>query len=265
MAPSPEPEPDTETSHTDTDERPLTIGLWEPSTTPIESELKSGLPDAERSVVGRDVNPLEVHAVDCLIADCSAPEVTSAAVYEQIRELYPEKPLVVITAGSDAAFLERLETADAAAHVPRTETGIPTALVSARCKRLAARPLSAADTDAAEETADDTRPMTQRLGLWVLWVIAVATYGVGDSVSTIIAVYLVDGLGEGNPLVAVLLAEFGIRGLFGLKILVFLIAITINLYGRQREDWVGYYGPPAFVALLGAVLTASNLIAIVTA
>ena len=248
-----------------TTDRSLRIGLWEPNTTSIESELKGGLPDAERSVVGRDVNPLEVHAVDCLIADCSAPEVRSAAVYEQIRELYPEKPLVVITAGSDAAFLDRVETAEHAAHVPRTETGIPAALVSARCKRLAARPLSAADADVAGETADDTRPMTHRLGLWVLWVIAVATYGVGDSVSTIIAVYLVDGLGEGNPLVAVLLAEFGILGLLGLKILVFLIAVTINLYGRQREDWVGYYGPPAFVALLGAVLTASNLIAIATA
>ena len=246
-------------------ERPLTVGLWEPETTPIRSELESGLSDAELSVVGRDANPLEVHAVDCLIADCSAPEVASATVYEQIRDLYPEKALVVITTGGDAAFVERLETADDAAHVPRTETGIPTALVSARCKRLAARPLAAADTDTAEGTTDDTRPMTHRLGLWVLWVIAVATYGVGDSVSTIIAVYLVDGLGEGNPLVAVLLAEFGIQGLFGLKILVFLIAITINLYGRQREDWVGYYGPPAFVALLGAVLTASNLIAIVTA
>jgi len=257
----PESPPDT----TEQPTRALTIGLWEPSTTPINSELERGLPDAELRVVGHDANPLEIHAVDCLLVDCSAPEVAVATVYEQIRELYPEKPLVVITAGSDTAFIERLETADDAAHVPRTGTGIPTALVSARCKRLAARPLSAADTDAAEETADDTRPMTHRLGLWVLWAIAVATYGVGDSVSTIIAVFLVDGLGEGNPLVAVLLAEFGIRGLFGLKILVFLIAITTNLYGRKREDWLGYYGPPAFVALLGAVLTVSNLIAIATA
>ena len=257
----PESPPDTGEQPT----RALTIGLWEPSTTPIKSELERGLPDAELRVVGRDANPLEIHAVDCLLADCSAPEVASATVYEQIRDLYPAKPLVVITTGGDTAFIERLETAEDVAHVPRTETGIPTALVSARCKRLAARPLSTADIDATEDTADDTRPMTHRLGLWVLWVIAVATYGVGDSVSTIIAVYLVDGLGEGNPLVAVLLAEFGIQGLFGLKILVFLIAITINLYGRQREDWVGYYGPPAFVALLGAVLTASNLIAIVTA
>lgn len=252
----------------DTGEQPmraLRIGLWEPSTTPIKSELEQGLPDAELSVVDRDANPLEIHAVDCLVADCSAPEVASTTVYEQIRELYPAKPLVVITTGGDTTLVERLETAGDVAHVPRTETGIPTALVSARCKRLAARPLAAGDSDSDTETTEPERSMTQRFGLWFLWVIAVATYGVGDSVSTIIAVYLVDGLGEGNPLVAVLLAEFGIRGLFGLKILVFLIAITINLYGRQREDWLGYYGPPAFVALLGAILTASNLIAIATA
>jgi len=248
-----------------TDRRGLRIGLWEPSTTPIEAELERGLPDAELRIVDRDANPLEIHAVDCLLADCSAQEVNAVAVYEQIRDLYPAKPLVVITPGGDAAFIERLETTDDAAHVPRTETGIPTALVSARCKRLAARPLSAADADDSEETADEPRPIAHRLGLWTLWLIAVATYGVGDSVSTIIAVFLVDGLGEGNPLVAVLLAEFGIRGLLGLKILVFLIAITINLYGRKREDWLGYYGPPAFVALLGAILTASNLIAIATA
>ena len=257
----PESPPDTQ----DQPMRALMIGLWEPSTTPIEAELEHGLPDAELRVVDRDANPLEIHAVDCLLADCSAQEVNAVAVYEQIRDLYPAKPLVVITAGSDTEFIERLETTDDAAHVPRTETGIPAALVSARCKRLAARPLSAADADDSEETADEPRPIAHRLGLWTLWLIAVATYGVGDSVSTIIAVFLVDGLGEGNPLVAVLLAEFGIRGLLGLKILVFLIAITINLYGRKREDWLGYYGPPAFVALLGAILTASNLIAIATA
>lgn len=259
-----EPTQPPDSNASQTDRRSLRIGLWEPASTPIESELTTGLPDVELSVVGRDANPLAVHAVDCLVADCSAQEVDPTTVYEQLRQLYPEKPVVVITAGGDAAAIDRLETAEHAAHVPRTETGIPTALVSARCKRLAARPLAAADADAAD-TTDAARPMTHRLGLWVLWVIAVATYGVGDSVSTIIAVYLVDGLGEGNPLVAILLAEFGIQGLFALKLLVFVVAITINLYGRQRDDWVGYYGPPAFVALLGAVLTASNLIAILTA
>lgn len=244
--------------------RALSVGLWEPETTPIKAELERGLPDAELRVVGRDASPLEVHTVDCLVADCSAPEVEAMTVYKRIHELYPEKPLVVITTGSDTVFVDRLETAEAVAHVPRTETGVPAALVSARCKRLATRPLVAA-AGSDSDTEEPERSMTQRAGLWVLWMIAVATYGVGDSVSTIIAVYLVEGLGEGNPLVAVLLAEFGIRGLFGLKVLVLIVAITINLYGRQREEWLGYYGPPAFVALLGAVLTASNLLAIVTA
>ena len=264
MAPSPEPEPDTETSTTDTDERPLRIGLWEPGSTPIRSELETGLPGIDLSVVGRDVNPLEVHAVDCLLADCSPSDPEPTAVYAEIRDRYPEKPLVVIT-GGDTELTEEIAIAEHTAYVPRTESGIPTALVSARCKRLAARSFNTADSESDDDTSTAERSISQQLGLWVLWAIAIATYGIGDSLSTIIAVYFVDGLGEGNPLVAVLLAQFGIRGLFGLKILVFLIAVGINLRSKTRGDWLGYYGPPGFVALLGAVLTASNLLAITTA
>jgi hypothetical protein len=245
-------------------ERPLSIGLWEPASTPIESELEAGLPEADLSVVGRDVSPLEVHAVDCLVVDCSAATPEPATIYEEVRQRYPEKPLVVITTGGDTDFIKRVETAAHTAHVPRTETGIPTALVSARGKRVAARSFATGEIE-SDDTPETQRSMPQQLGLWVLWAIAVATYGIGDSLSTIIAVYFVDGLGEGNPLVAVLLAEFGIRGLFGLKIIVFLVAVGINLQSKKRGDWLGYYGPPGFVALLGAVLTASNLIAIATA
>jgi len=248
-----------------TTERPLSIGLWEPGATPIHSELERGLPDADVSVVGRDVNPLEVHAVDCLVVDCSPSDPEPTTIYEEIRERYSEKPLVVITTGGDTTLIDDLENEAHTAHVPRTETGIPTALVSARCKRLAARSFETADSESDADTSVVERSMPQQLGLWVLWAIAIATYGIGDSLSTIIAVYFVDGLGEGNPLVAVLLAEFGIRGLFGLKILVFLIAVGINLQSRKRGDWLGYYGPPGFVALLGAVLTAANLLAIATA
>jgi hypothetical protein len=252
-------------SRNDAKDRSLRIGLWEPGPTPIRSELETGLPGADLSVVGRDVSPLEVHAVDCLLVDCSPSDPEPAAIYAAIRDRYPEKPLVVITTGGDTEFTEEIATAEHTAHVPRTESGIPTALVSARCKRLAARSFGSADSESDDDTSAAERSMSQRLGLWVLWAIAVATYGIGDSVSTIIAVYFVDGLGEGNPLVAVLLAQFGIRGLFGLKILVFLIAIGINLRSKTRGDWLGYYGPPGFVALLGAVLTASNLLAIATA
>ena len=243
--------------------RPLGIGLWEPGETPIESELQTGLPEADLSVVDRNVNPLEVHAVDCLVVDCSPADPEPATIYEELRQRYPEKPLVVITTGGDTDVIEQIEAAAHTAHVPRTETGIPTALVSARCKRLAARSFATGESDSGDTPT--ARSVPQQLGLWVLWAIAVATYGIGDSLSTIIAVYFVDGLGEGNPLVAVLLAEFGIRGLFGLKLLVFVIAVGINLQSRKRGDWLGYYGPPGFVALLGAVLTASNLIAIATA
>jgi len=219
-------------SHSDaTTEHTLRIGLWEPGVTPIQSELESELSAAEISVVGRESNPLEVHAVDCLVADCSPADPEPSDIYAEIREQYPDKPLVVITTGGDTVFIEQLESEAHTAHVPRTETGIPTALVSARCKRVANRSFGTHESD-NEEPSVISRSIPEQLGLWVLWAIAIATYGIGDSLSTIIAVYFVDGLGEGNPVVAVLLAEFGIRGLFGLKILVFM-SLSVSIFSPK--------------------------------
>ena len=106
-----------------TTERALSIGLWEPGSTPIHSELESGLPDADVSVVGRDVNPLAVHAVDCLVVDCSPSDPEPATIYEEIRERYPEKPLVVITTGGDSYEAER-EQWDDGNNVLAVEPGV---------------------------------------------------------------------------------------------------------------------------------------------
>lgn len=240
--------------------RPLRIGLWEPGATAIEQELETEMSDGEVSIVGPESNPLEIHAVDCLVADCSGVETQAATVYEAIRDAYPEKPLVVITRGTNETQRERIADNEYTSHVPRTESGLPVPLVVARCKRLAKRPLAETDSKDEEQAASPT--ITQTVSLWLLWGVAVLTYGVGDVVSTIIAVYFVQGLGESNPLVLFLLNEFGIRGLFALKIAVFVIAVGINLGFRKRGDWLGYYGPPVFVAVLGAFLTISNLLAI---
>ena len=241
-------------------QRPLRIGLWELGGTPVERELREELLDAELSVICGGSNPLEVHAVDCLVADCSGPDTAAATVYETIRDSYPTTPLVVITRGLNDAQREEIADAEHTAHVPRTDTGIPVPLVIARCKRLANRPL--AETDTAPEPEELSPTVTQTVSLWLLWGVAVLTYGVGDFVTTIIAVYFVEGLGESNPLVVLLLNQFGIRGLFALKIVVFVIAVGINLGFRKRGDRLGYYGPPVFVALLGTLLTVSNLLAI---
>ena len=247
-------------SATDDDRRPLRLGLWAPGETAIERELAAGAPDVEFSAVDRSSTPIEIHAVDCLVADCSGPDTAAATVYETIRASYPDTPLIVITRGLNDTQREEIADAEHTAHVPRTDTGIPVPLVIARCKRLANRPLAETDTDPVPEELSPT--VTQTVSLWLLWGVAVLTYGVGDFVTTIIAVYFVEGLGESNPLVVLLLNQFGIRGLFALKIVVFVIAVGINLGFRKRGDRLGYYGPPVFVALLGTLLTVSNLLAI---
>lgn len=240
--------------------RPLRIGLWEPGETSIQQELETDL-NGEVVVVGSSSSPIEIHAVDCLVVDCSAANTQPAVVFETIRESYPEKPLVVITTGADEKLTAQLDETDHTAHVARTESGVPVPVVSARCKRLAKRPLSAFDT-ADQETPNS---LTRAVGLWLLWGIAILTYGVGDVVSTVIAVYFVAGLGEANPVVNFILVEYGIRGFLVFKLVILAIAVGINLHTRKYGDPISYYGPPVFVALVGAALTASNLLAIMGA
>mgnify|MGYP007020463594 FL=1 len=183
-------------------------------------------------------------------------------MYETVRDAYPRKPLVVVTRGRSELDGDDLAEADRTAHVPRTEGGLPTPLVSARCKRVAERSLAKTDS---EEPDEETGSITRAVGLSLLWGVAVLTYGVGDTITTIVAVYFVEGLGESNPIVVVLLNQFGIRGLFGLKIVVFVVAVGVNIRTRRRDDPWSYYGPPIFVAVVGAVLTVSNFLAIMSA
>lgn len=239
--------------------RPLRVGLWEPGETPIQQELETQL-NGEVVVVGDESSPLEIHAVDCLVADCSALNTQAAVIFEAIRERYPEKPLVLITDSRDSKLTAQLEDTEHTDSVARTESGLPVPVVAARCKRLADRPLSAFD----EVSTEESNSVTRAVGLWVLWGIAILTYGVGDVVSTIIAVYFVAGLGEANPVVDFVLVEYGIRGFLVFKLIIFIVAIGINLKTRQYGDPLSYYGPPIFVALLGAALSASNLLAIVS-
>lgn len=262
MASPSESTSDTDQPTNEPDQQPLRIGLWNPGETRIETELRDGLPDAEITVVGEGSNPLEIHAVDCLLADCSGTGTQAATVYDTVRDTYPAKPLVLVTAGGKPPTKTTPEELDQTAFVPRTESGLPLPLVSARCKRVSERSLT---ETAGDDTESETGVVPRTAMLWLAWGIAVVTYGIGDSVSTIIAVYFVEGLGESNPVVAVALSQFGIQGLFGLKFVVFLIAVGANIYSRSRGDLVSYYGPPVFVAAVGTVLTVSNVLSILSA
>ena len=94
---------------------------------------------------------------------------------------------------------------------------------------------------------------------YVAWFAAALAYGVGDVVSTVYAVVSIPGVIEGNPVVNGLLQNFGLAGFVILKLLVFLILISVSVQGGRSRDPLSYYWPPVVMTGLGLVLTGWNL------
>ena len=92
-----------------------------------------------------------------------------------------------------------------------------------------------------------------------LWIAATTTYGVGDIVSTIAFLEYVPTVDEANPIVAGALDAFGLAGLVGLKIAVYLVMLWISVYGAREADRLLYYFPPVLLTAVGLVLTGSNV------
>lgn len=92
-----------------------------------------------------------------------------------------------------------------------------------------------------------------------LWIAATATYGVGDIVSTIAFLEYVPTIDEANPVIVLVLGEFGLAGLVGLKIAVYLVMLWISVQGTREGDTLLYYFPPVLLTVVGTYLTASNL------
>lgn len=94
-----------------------------------------------------------------------------------------------------------------------------------------------------------------------LWIIATATYGVGDIVTTIAVFYFHPVVSEANPLLRWLMSNFDLAGLVGLKLVVFVAFIAISVEIARREmDPLLYYAPPAVMAVLGTYLTVTNIV-----
>ncbi len=91
-----------------------------------------------------------------------------------------------------------------------------------------------------------------------LWTVALATYGVGDTVTTVALLWFVGSVSEANGLVRLATENFGLGGLVGLKLLAFGVALGVCVAGVRSNDRVLYYLPPAALAVLGAFLTAFN-------
>lgn len=100
---------------------------------------------------------------------------------------------------------------------------------------------------------------TRTAGFYALWLAAALTYGVGDVVSTLYATTAVPGLLEGNPVVNTLLENFGLAGFLSLKLLVFLVLISVSVQGARSRERFSYYWPPVVMTGLGLLLTGWNV------
>ena len=94
---------------------------------------------------------------------------------------------------------------------------------------------------------------------YALWLFAALTYGVGDVLSTIATVISTPGVSEANPAVKTVLENFGLPGFLLLKILVFLVLLSISVQGARSNDQFSYYWPPVLSTLLGVALTVWNV------
>lgn len=92
-----------------------------------------------------------------------------------------------------------------------------------------------------------------------LWLIATATYGVGDIVTTIALFEYSATISEANPLLQSIMETFGQAGLVSIKLAVFLICIFVSVDAANRGDRLIFYLPPVVLALVGAFTTAYNL------
>lgn len=94
---------------------------------------------------------------------------------------------------------------------------------------------------------------------YALWFLAAATYGFGDIVSTVLAVFSGPGVAESNPVIAAALANFGLPGFLGVKVVIFAVLVWISVGGARSGDRLSYYWPPVVATVLGTGLTAWNL------
>lgn len=93
-----------------------------------------------------------------------------------------------------------------------------------------------------------------------VWALALATYGVGDVVTTIAIIYFVPMFTEANPAIRWAIQSFGGGGFLGLKLLVIYCCLGVSLWGGVLdEDPLLYYGPPALLTLMGVGVTLFNL------
>lgn len=94
-------------------------------------------------------------------------------------------------------------------------------------------------------------------GLAAVWMFALLAYVVGDVLTTAVAVWGF-GLVELSPTVGPAIATFGAGGLLAVKAVVLVWCLGVSAWGVRADGLVRAYGPPVFLAVTGAIATASN-------
>jgi len=92
-----------------------------------------------------------------------------------------------------------------------------------------------------------------------LWLVALATYGVGDIVTTLALRVAPGPVAEANPVVAVALATGGHTGFAAAKFFAFVAAIALSVAAGRRALRACYYAPPAVLAVVGAYASTHNV------
>jgi hypothetical protein len=93
-----------------------------------------------------------------------------------------------------------------------------------------------------------------------VWLLAAATYGVGDVVTTIALVWFSELTTEANPVIREAIMAFGGGGFLALKLLVLYACIGISIWaGKGANDRLMFYGPPVLLAVVGLYTTLHNL------
>ena len=199
---------------------------------------------------------------DIVIVDARTTETVAC---EQILGRIDERDIATMLV-TDADPSPQILTLGADAHLSNPED--PAAIVRV-VERLRERDAAQEDNnDAAREAARaaggssvSLDPLYRRDSavFYGLWFLAAATYGFGDIVSTLLAVVTAPGIVESNPIVAGVLANYGIPGFLAVKLVILVVLVWISVGGARDDDRFTYYWPPAVATVLGTGLTGWNL------
>jgi hypothetical protein len=102
-----------------------------------------------------------------------------------------------------------------------------------------------------------SRPTEFRL----LWVIALAFFVVGDTVTTLALYQHVPTAYEANPIVRSALTVSPVWGMAAVKLAAVCIPFGISIFqARYTRATALYYAPPVMLAVAGAAITTNNLL-----